>query len=120
LDIRYTPEDGAENIIKNIRNQLPRKFRLDVLSVAPAQYTNPKNTDILKLSAILKAENIIKGFQVLDMNGATDGNYFTKRGIPVVVFGIEGAGLHQNGEWVSIKSVEKYISILTEFLIEGI
>lgn len=116
LDIRYIPEEGAAKIIETIQEKLPRGLVLDVLSSAPAQYTSPENPDLKKLAAVLKKQGISQPEKYTGMNGATDGKYFTQRGIPAVIFGVTGSGLHQDKEWASIKSLETYLNVLIGFL----
>jgi len=119
LDIRYIPEEGAEKVIMNLKEKLSENFVLEVLSIAPAQFTKADNEDIARLTAILKAQGIEIDAKLSGKNGATDGKYYTKQGIPVVIWGLEGGGLHQDEEWVAISSIEKYCRVLTEFLLQG-
>jgi succinyl-diaminopimelate desuccinylase len=113
LDIRYTPEDGADRILYEIERQLPESFTFDVRSVLPAQYTDPNYPDLKRL------KKIGDDTEISDNNGATDGKYFTEKGIPVVIYGPKGGGLHQDGEWVDIDSVVRYKDILMKFLLQA-
>jgi succinyl-diaminopimelate desuccinylase len=49
-------------------------------------------------------------------DGASDAVSFIRAGIPAVEFGPTGAGHHGPDEWVSISSLETYLSTLKDFL----
>lgn len=48
--------------------------------------------------------------------GGTDGPYFTREGIPVIVSCCEGGGHHGGEEWISKTSFERFVPILHDFL----
>lgn len=47
---------------------------------------------------------------------ASDGRFFSKKGIPVIVFGPESIGHHSDNEHVNIKTITKTYNVLDTFL----
>ena len=52
-------------------------------------------------------------------HGASDGRFFSAKGIPVVMFKPECSEAHIKNEWVSLKGLERFYRILARFLREG-
>ena len=50
------------------------------------------------------------------MHGATDARHFAGPGAaPVAIVGIDGGSCHEDGEWVSLSSIEAYARFLADF-----
>ena len=48
-------------------------------------------------------------------HGSSDGRFFAAKQIPVLLIKPKGGGHHGEGEWLDIKSFEKYHEVLREF-----
>jgi succinyl-diaminopimelate desuccinylase len=49
-------------------------------------------------------------------HGASDGGFYSGRGIPAVAFGVGGSGQHGPEEYAEVSTIEPYHRALTEFL----
>lgn len=114
LDIRYVPEE--ENIIKKIKKILPKDFILKEIIYEPPFKTNKNNFYLKKLKQI--SEKILnKPIKLKKGYGSSDLRHYYAYNIPGVEFGLSGKGMGENIEYVEIKSVKSYLSILKNFLL---
>jgi succinyl-diaminopimelate desuccinylase len=51
-------------------------------------------------------------------HGASDGRYFAEHGVAVITVQPSGGGQHSEHEWIDIKDLENYYSVLREFTTE--
>ncbi|MFH0773229.1 MAG: M20/M25/M40 family metallo-hydrolase [bacterium] len=113
LDIRYTPEDW-----KTIKNKLEKMFHgleMEFLEFEPPQVTNETNPYYQQLLKSIESVASKKA-DVIAKHGSSDVRHFSRVEGEGVVFGPVGSGLHSDGEWVDIKSLETYHAILAMFL----
>lgn len=114
LDIRYISED-SKTILKNIKDILPRGFKLEVLVNEPAVFTDKSDKYLIDLQKITKnitGSNVV----VRGAHGTSDVNHFSKVGCAGIEFGPIGGGIGSDKEWVDIKSLETFYKILKEFI----
>lgn len=97
VDIRFISQENPQKILENIKNILPKEITLDVVSINPALYTSENNIYINKLK-MLVGEYTNSSVRLNRMVGASDGKYYTKAEIPIVVFGPRGKGIHEENE----------------------
>jgi succinyl-diaminopimelate desuccinylase len=113
LDIRYIPED-KDKVIKNITSFLPADATVEIFENAPARTTDKHSAYVSQLRSI--AENILKKpVSIVGKPHATDLRHFPEA--VGLEFGPVGYGPHRDDEWVSIKGLMTYFSILREFLL---
>ncbi|GHJ46886.1 peptidase M20 [Catellatospora sp. TT07R-123] len=121
LDIRFPP--GAAGFDGRTPAQVGA-YLLDVcgpgVDIDVAQADAPHWADrtlpeVLALQAAAQAQGFAAGF--LRKHGAADGRYYSQRGIPAVIFGIGGGGLHGPHEYVDVTTIEPYYRALREFLL---
>ncbi|MBV1851205.1 M20/M25/M40 family metallo-hydrolase [Catellatospora sp. NEAU-YM18] len=121
LDIRFPP--GAAGFDGRSPDQVGAHL-LEVcgpgVEVAVAQADAPHWADrtlpdVLALRAAAQAQGFPAGF--LRKHGAADGRYYSQRGIPAVIFGIGGGGLHGPHEYVDVTTIEPYYRALRQFLL---
>jgi succinyl-diaminopimelate desuccinylase len=115
FDIRRIPED-VDKVLKRIKSIIPNDFDLEILENEPAQFANKNDTYLTKLEkSIHKITN--NKVNYIGFNGASDARFYTDRGIPAICFGPNGEGIHIDNEWVDIKSLDTYYTILKDFIL---
>ncbi len=115
LDIRYIPGD-IENVLKKIRNLLPKELKIIYTLKEPSMDVNANNQNILKLSYSVN-KIMHKKPKLYGANGSSDARHYTSINCPAIEFGPIGGGIGSDSEWISIKSLEKYVLILQDFLL---
>jgi succinyl-diaminopimelate desuccinylase len=124
FDCRYIPEEfkglsfekGKKKLLEKIRKIVGKEVEVEIILFEPPQFTDIKNPFILKLKKSI--EKIIgKKAKIIAKHGGSDIRHFNRFGCQGVTFGPIGGNLHTEGEWVDIKSLEKYYFILKDFLL---
>ncbi|HEX9721995.1 MAG TPA: M20/M25/M40 family metallo-hydrolase [Candidatus Paceibacterota bacterium] len=116
LDIRFTEQMAKtpEELLEKIKGLVPE------ISVTLREKGNlifveeqhPKVQAFKQIAQEVLGQRVNFTFE----HGATDMRYF---GVPGVLFGAKGHGMHAEGEWVSLQSLEGNKKILLRFLQEG-
>ena len=88
---------------------VPESYRLPVL-------TDPENGYVKSLFAAMRAKWPEKDIRLTRMSCATDATRYVHLNLPTVIFGATGGGTHAAVEWVSLKSVEEYAAMFTDYL----
>lgn len=115
LDIRYIPQDSPQHIIRQIK-RIFKHQKVVVKMMEPPIFTDEKNNFVELFSKSLR-ETLNKKPIFRKGHGSADIRFFTEKEIPAIAFGLKGKGLHADNEWVSLKEVGKYITILEDFVI---
>jgi len=115
FDFRYIPQE-KDSIISKIKKLIPDDAIFEISKKEPCQFTQANNSYIKKLRKATKAVTG-KDYGLISFNGASDIRHYGEFGFPGVCFGPVGKGLHSDTEWISVKSVQKYYSILKKFLL---
>jgi succinyl-diaminopimelate desuccinylase len=115
FDIRYTPQDTGK-IIPQLKTLLKNHpVKLSFLLHEPAQFTDVKNSFLVKLRQSVK-NTTGKLAPIIVKHGGSDIRHFTTKNMAGVTFGPKGAGLHTDNEWVDINSLVQYYAILENFI----
>jgi len=77
--------------------------------------TPPDNQYIQKILRV--AKNINLNLKVTNEHGASDGRYFSAKGIPVIMFKPICSATHIDNEWIDLQSLEKFSQLLKSFLL---
>lgn len=116
IDIRYVPGYEPHDILSEI-NSIEGNFSVEVISTGSAVMVDENNEYLEMLMRVtqskLEDKNVLTA-----QHGAADTMFFQEKGIPSVEFGPIGAGHHGSQEFVCIESLEKYQSILIDFIKE--
>ncbi len=116
LDIRYTQKDN-ETIIPKIQSLLPSDVKLKVETQHHPTFVDPNNAYIHLLQRI--TADILGQIKPLrTAHGTSDASFFADVGCNAIEFGPIGSGAHHDEEWVDIKSLVDYYTILKNFLLE--
>ncbi|MFH1712204.1 MAG: M20/M25/M40 family metallo-hydrolase, partial [Patescibacteria group bacterium] len=113
LDLRYTERQTPESILRLIR-KVAKNLSLEVLANGSICYTPEDHPFLQKYMAI---SNKILGRKVKFNREceATDGRYFSDRGIPVIITRSQGSDAHGKNEWVAIEPLSKFYEIIKQF-----
>lgn len=115
LDIRHIPED-SKNLLPIIKKLLPKKWKLEIIANEPALMTEKKDKYLQLLAKITnnvtRKKTIFRG-----ANGSSDARHFSPTKSAGIEFGPIGGNIGADDEWVSIRSLEKYMQILVNFLL---
>lgn len=114
LDIRFLPEQDADEIIRQIESVVESEVK--VHSYGDPVKTKVNDTSVEKLMESI--DNITNNKpEIFGQHGSADTRFYSKYDIPAVEFGPTGANWHGDDEYVLIDSVYLYKDILKNFII---
>jgi len=120
LDIRFPAEDTdfngrtPEEIAEHLQTFCEPDVVVAVESYDSPQHVDHDRTEIKELRRAAHSQGYPADF--LYKHGASDGGFYSGRGIAAVAFGVGGAGQHGPEEYVEISTIVPYHRALTEFL----
>lgn len=115
LDSRYIPQD-SKKILGEIEELLPNGFTYDVIIQEPAQFVDENNHYIKQLQKTGKRV-INKKISLNQGQGSSDARHYTRVNCAAIEFGPIGEGMGTDNEWVDIRSLNQYYTILKTFLL---
>lgn len=116
LDIRYVPEE-ENTIVNTIKELLPKGFKMEIVEYEPGVFVDESNP---YLKVLQKVTEEVTNQKVLfyGAQGTSDARHFTRVGINGVEFGPVGENIGSDNECVSIKSLDQYLQIIKNFLLQ--
>lgn len=118
LDIRYVPEDDAQEIVATIEALAKQqKGTVKQLVLERPYSTNIENgaaNDFLQIYKRLTGQKLQFGRAL----GSSDARFMDQRGRPIIMVRPKGGGLHAPDEHVSLASLEQYVRVLEVYLEE--
>lgn len=115
LDFRLTENSTVDNLKKNLDKCLVDGVTYKIVSESTPVVMDENNPYILDYKQF--AEQIIgKPLEFEHIGGATDSRSFAVRGSIVIMHSGTGEGMHAEGEYVEVDSVEKLADIQIKFL----
>jgi succinyl-diaminopimelate desuccinylase len=114
LDIRFVPTD-AQKIVQSLKKLLPKGASIEILVNEPPLDTDSSNIYIEKIKTITSFL-IKKPVRVRGANGTSDARHFARKGNMGIEFGPIGGGIGSDLEYTDITSLEKYYTIISDFL----
>lgn len=114
LDIRFLPEQQAEEILMQIESVVDAKIHIhEILDPVTTKVDDIYVKELSKsIRKILNVEPKIFG-----QHGSADTVYYSKYDIPAVEFGPSGANWHGDEEYVIIDSIYNYKDILKDLIL---
>lgn len=113
VDIRYVPSD-----LKRVKDIIAKCINQDIsvryLEKSDASFANKNNKDIINLKKSLKKAGLAG--DLIKKHGSSDVRFYNSLGMEGVTIGPQGAGLHNDNEWVSLKSLSTYYNVMNDFL----
>ncbi len=112
-DVRRHPSIASQAVIDDFSHAFVGCHVQLVKDESPIS-CDPRSRIFITLAETLKASSLnpIAGFD----HGTADARHATKLGIPALVFGPKGGGLHSDNEWVSLKSLGKVAAVLDHWI----
>lgn len=116
LDIRFTEElaKTPDELVEKIQNLVP-EVKVNVLEQSGFLFVEENNPMLQEFKRAIE-QVVGKEVKFNHAHGAADIRYFGDVGIPGVLFGSLGGGMHAAVEWVDLESLEKQKQILLDFL----
>ena len=119
LDVRWTPEEGADAVIANIErafaNETPPHARVVVRQRGTALLTSADDPQIERIKTAQHAALGVAPTTFREHFGS-DARFYSDVNIPAVCWGPVGAGLHTDDEWVSIDGLLDYYNAVRVLL----
>lgn len=125
IDVRLTEKTAhkdlfkkIKNIIKNKEKELGKKYEVSYKKIHEVEHLHTKeNNEYVKKFKDACIKNKIKPI-IKKGHAASDGRFFSKKGIPVILFGPKSIGHHSDNEHADIKTINKTYEVLNTFLEE--
>jgi len=118
LDFRYPQRKQRITILNLIKKVIKSKKNVifEIISDGEVLETPPNNPYIKKALNIAKSAGI--NLKTVNEHGASDGRFFSAKGIPVLMFKPICSPAHVDNEWVDLESLKKFSEVLKEFLLK--
>ena len=113
LDIRYIPKQD-KNVIKKIIEKACSNCTISYNIEADPFKVDSKNTYFQTWKNIINKYS--SGNVFIKEHGASDGRYFSKQGIPVLISKPQGGAIHTENEWINKQSLFDYRNCLYDYL----
>ena len=123
LDLRFPAEDGgfdrgaAREAAEFLRAFCEPGVTVAVDDFSPPHRVERDHPNVKALQQAARGEGYPGG--LLRKHGASDGGFFSERGIAAVAFGVGGAGQHGPHEYAQISTIAPYYRAL-KFFLEGL
>lgn len=115
MDIRRIQTESSEDIIKNLHN-IFGDTEINVIMDEDCLDTDPNSKYLKSLSE--STENVLKKKPALTKETfGSDARFYSAIGTPAINFGPTGGDMHGDNEWLDIKSLEDYYTIVKDFLL---
>lgn len=115
LDFRLTEKSSVEDLCKILDKCMEKGVSYHIDSQSNPVVVDENNPDILCYKRL--AEEVIgKNIEFEHIGGATDSRAFAAKGSVIVMHSGSGDGMHADGEYVDIASVEQLADIQIKFL----
>ncbi|MDE2588697.1 MAG: M20/M25/M40 family metallo-hydrolase, partial [Patescibacteria group bacterium] len=115
VDIRFIPEE-KDTIHEKVRKLIPESFSIAFVQDQPAAFTPEYNPLLQKLVQIIERVTTQKP-NIVSGHGAADVRFYTSTGSAGVEFGLLGGNHHADDEWIDIQHLEKYYTVMKEYLL---
>lgn len=118
LDFRFPKVNQQKRILELIK-KVCKRFKgvnYQLLCVGDMLITPKNNKYIKKILKVAKKYKV--NLKINKNHGASDGRFFSAKGIPVVMFKPICSQPHIDNEWIDLKSLAKFYQIFKEFLID--
>lgn len=118
LDFRLVHPETIASMTQKLESRADEyKVVLEVISTGDIAHTDKDNPFMQTYLEVMKNHGIEKTAFVKTA-GASDGRFFSAKGIPVITTRGRGDGQHTDNEWVHIGDLEKQGEMLRDFLRE--
>ena len=127
LDRRLIPGETGEGALEEIRRWLAEDLHPETLrrTVVETTFKNQPPVDLpadhpLVLALCGAAREVTGEAFILGKKGNTDASNLTRGGIPCVIFGPGGGGIHGDNEYVEVDDLGKGVEVLKRLILGGV
>lgn len=113
LDFRYTKEKQKNDFL-SILDQEKNKTTYKTIVSGSMMNNKKDNFYIQKIQQVAQEKSV--NLREERTTSASDGRFFSKKGIPVIMFNPICSNGHIDNEWIDLKSLSKFSDILYEFV----
>lgn len=103
VDIRFTENFRKKEFLGKLKRL---KIDFEILENEPLMETKKSNYFVQKLARI-HSRNSGRKIHAIKENGASDGRFFSARGIPTVMLGIPCLSIHGSEESINVSEIQK-------------
>lgn len=119
LDVRFMMLDEYEEIHQQLKD-IAAKYDCTVTITV---FIEPMTTDLKNpfVAQFIESAKLITNKAIgsrLSL-GASDGRFFARKNIPVVIMRPKGGGAHSDDEWISEQSMEEYYNVIKHYVSEA-
>ena len=115
LDIRLVETSTVKDLEKKLKKACAEGVSYKIVSSSTPVVMKEDNPEIVAYKKF--AEKIMKRkIKFVQIGGATDARLFAEKGATVIMHSGTGEGMHADGEYVVIKSVEELAALQIEYL----
>lgn len=115
LDFRLTEYSTIAELEDNLKKACVSGVKYKIVSVSTPVVMSEDNAQILAYKVL--AEKIMqRDVKFVQIGGATDARLFAEKGATVIMHSGTGEGMHADGEYVVLQSVEELAKIQIEYL----
>ena len=117
IDIRFTPDKTLTQMLGLVRNIASRLKGIEILETSSgfSCKVDTSNKDYKMFLNMMKKRKLPIKF--MDSHGSSDARYFLDKKIPCIILRPLGGGHHTDREWINIKELGKFYSLLKEFVL---
>ena len=116
LNIRYTKRDDQEKILSFIREKTGLEVRL--LRQSDPVEMAPDHPELLRLRECLQ-RILGRDIAVERICGASDARHCAGTGLPVLIIGIDGGGVHAADEFCRLSSIDELRNALLQYMADA-
>lgn len=123
LDFRLTEKTQIDELVQQVQELIDKKEKelgekyslsLKKCTHVDLMHTVSDNPYVMSFRKVLNSLGIDDS--PTKEHGASDGRFFSKKGIPVILFGPKSTGYHADNEKVEINSIIKNFEVLENFI----
>ncbi len=117
LDFRYPQKEDRKKLLQIVSQAVEKQkgTKFKILAEGEPLVNNPKNKYLVALKKLAEEERI--SFSNIHGHAASDGRFFSAKGIPVVMFKPRCSQPHIDNEWIDINDLNRFFVFLKKYLL---
>lgn len=118
LDFRFPETESVRGILDKVADmarKLDPELKVSLAASGDPTFTDPENKYVRRMLEVGR-KVIGREIPVVGEEGASDGRYFAKFDIPIILIKPDGGDIHGDNEWINIPSVMKFYEMLEVYL----
>jgi succinyl-diaminopimelate desuccinylase len=123
LDFRLVETTSHDDIISDVNNIISKKmqslnsdFKIDTVIIEKVVHLNTDENNPYVKKLVKLQKELFNEIKISPGHAASDGRFFSSKGIPVILYGPESLGHHSNNERVELISVINTYNLLDKFM----